>query len=398
MFEQLYQYPKVLSRHLDAPFLVEREQFLQHCANQGMAHCTLTAIANELLVIMSRLDMENIQQPITSQQIEAAADRWACYQQQRGRCRELQWSRKRFVQVATNWLHFINHLAIGESEPSAGEQWIKQFTAYMQNERGLSPHTIYDSRWHTEKFFRQLSSQNRTLSEVTIADVDAFLESLAQQGWCRVSLAKSAKILRAFFLYAEHSCWCTPGIAAGIVRPRVFRDEGLPVGPDWIDVKRLISSVDSNTTCDVRDKAILQLLAIYGLRSGEVRQLLLEDLNWTQDRISITRSKQQRNQEFPLLPSVGESILRYLQQARPQSAYREVFLTLRAPIRPLSTGGVYNLVNKRLRALDIRSTRHGSHALRHACAARLVAQGFSLKEIGDHLGHSSVDSTHTYYV
>ncbi len=333
MFEQLYQYPKVLSRHREAPFLIEREQFLQHCADQGMAHGTLTHVANELLVIMSRLEMANTQQPITCQQIETAADLWAHYQRRRGCCRELRWSRSRFVQVATSWLRFMGRLEIDEPKHSAGEPWIKQFTAYMLNERGLSAYTIQDSRWHTEKFFDRLSAQNRTLSEATIVDVDAFLEALGQQGWCRVSLAKSAKTLRAFFRYAEHQGWCAPGIAAGIVSPRVFRDEGLPVGPDWNDVERLIRSTDGNIPGDVRDKAILQLLAIYGLRSGEVRQLRLEDLNWTQDRIRITRSKQRHSYEYPLLFCVGESILRYLQQVRPQSTYREVFLTLRAPIR-----------------------------------------------------------------
>jgi site-specific recombinase XerD len=39
---------------------------------------------------------------------------------------------------------------------------------------------------------------------------------------------------------------------------------------------------------------------------------------------------------------------------------------------------------------------HGPHALRHACATRLLAQGLSLKEIGDHLGHRQPDTTRIY--
>jgi site-specific recombinase XerD len=39
-------------------------------------------------------------------------------------------------------------------------------------------------------------------------------------------------------------------------------------------------------------------------------------------------------------------------------------------------------------------TRRGSHAA--ACAGRLLARGLSLKEIGDHLGHRSPDSTRIY--
>jgi site-specific recombinase XerD len=39
---------------------------------------------------------------------------------------------------------------------------------------------------------------------------------------------------------------------------------------------------------------------------------------------------------------------------------------------------------------------YGSHVLRHACAAHLLAQGLSLKEIGDHLGHRSPQTTRVY--
>ena len=119
-------------------------------------------------------------------------------------------------------------------------------------------------------------------------------------------------------------------------------------------------------------------------------------MNWAQERILVSRLKQRRRQEYPLAPVVGDSILRYLEHIRPSSTYREVFLTLRAPIQPLSAGGMYHLVSDRLRALKIRSVRHGPHALRHACAGRLVAQGLSLKQIGDHLGHRSASATRTY--
>jgi integrase/recombinase XerD len=39
---------------------------------------------------------------------------------------------------------------------------------------------------------------------------------------------------------------------------------------------------------------------------------------------------------------------------------------------------------------------YGPHALRHARATRLLAEGLSLKEIGDHLGHTHLDATCTY--
>jgi site-specific recombinase XerD len=54
------------------------------------------------------------------------------------------------------------------------------------------------------------------------------------------------------------------------------------------------------------------------------------------------------------------------------------------------------MVSDRFRALGIRSLHSGTHSLRHACAGRLIAQGLSLKQIGDHLGHASAYATRTY--
>ena len=138
------------------------------------------------------------------------------------------------------------------------------------------------------------------------------------------------------------------------------------------------------------------LLAVYGLRSGEVRRLRLEDLDWSNEVIRIERSKQRRIQYYPFITSVGNAVLQYLQHGRPHCTHRELFVTLRAPIRPLSAGAMYNVVSSRLVSLGIRVPRHGPHCLRHACASHLVAAGLSLKEIGDHLGHRSAYATRIY--
>src|SRR5205807_5227659 len=89
-----------------------------------------------------------------------------------------------------------------------------------------------------------------------------------------------------------------------------------------------------------------------------------------------------------------DAILRYLKEVRRRSAHREVFLALLAPTRPL--GNLWAVVGPRLRQLGVSLPHHGPHALRHACATHLLAQGLSLKEIGDHLGHQDPDTTRIY--
>jgi len=141
---------------------------------------------------------------------------------------------------------------------------------------------------------------------------------------------------------------------------------------------------------------LLMLFAIYGLRESEVAKLRLDDIDWEHDQLRIPRAKRREPQVYPLLPSVGRALTDYLLSVRRSTSHREIFLTLVSPYCPLSRSGLYDMVAARLKSLNVQCAHHGPHSLRHACAARLVAQGLSLKEIGDHLGHRSTSATRVY--
>jgi integrase len=186
-------------------------------------------------------------------------------------------------------------------------------------------------------------------------------------------------------------------LASGIFPPRVYTGEQLPAGPTWGQVQQLCAGAEGNGPSQIRDRALLLLFAVYGLRVGEVRRLRLEDLDWDAEAIHVTRSKQQqRIQTFPLVHAVGDAILRYLKTVRPRHAARQVFLSLKAPIRPLGNSALWQIVNRRLRPLGLPLAHQGPHALRHACATHLLNQGLSMKEIGDHLGHRNPAATSVY--
>ena len=131
------------------------------------------------------------------------------------------------------------------------------------------------------------------------------------------------------------------------------------------------------------------LLAVYGLRAGEVSRLQLEDFDWEHEVFRVVSSKTRRVRTYPLTCTVGDAILRYLQEVRPRSSYRELFLSLNAPFHPVYKS-LWSLVANRLRSLHVSLPHYGPHVLRHACATRLLPTGLSLKQIGDQLGHADL--------
>lgn len=98
-------------------------------------------------------------------------------------------------------------------------------------------------------------------------------------------------------------------MSAAIPRPRINRGETVPVGPAWEEVQRLLASAAGDRPGDLLVRAILLLLAVYALRSGEVRFLRLEDLDWEVELLRARRPKTGCTQVYPVAFLVGDGSL-----------------------------------------------------------------------------------------
>ena len=398
MFEKLYQSVNAIKRHTTEPMVEERIQFLKYLEKQQMARNTLKNVAHYLLIICDYLNLfERKSEIISFSEIEQAATLWA-ERPTKPRKRRVQNSplaRQLFIRHATQWLKFLGRL---EEDISfiICNALITPFSQYMKKEKGLSDRTIELYCLTVEDFLERIKVKDiNSLAGVSVTDVvKAFEVKIAENKYSRTTIQNYASGLRVFFRYAKECGWCR-NLSGAIVSPRIYQHEQLPLGPSWDEVKQLLHLTEGDRPADIRDRAILLIFVIYGLRNSEVVQLCLDDFDWEHNILFVKRPKMRDKVEFPLSFIVGEAVVRYLQEVRPRVSYREVFLTLNAPFRPLRTG-LWAIVSSRLHSLKITLPHFGPHALRHACAMRLLDRGMSLKEIGDHLGHQDPNSTRIY--
>lgn len=398
MFDQLFVRSDALTRHLWAPLVDERRQYLTHCAVQGMTKSTLEAKARGLLLIAEYLRLaDRPSNTITLSKIKKAATRWSNHNWPSSQSTHAKRSREYFVATAAEWLTFLNRLQTAPKPVTICDQMLAGFRGFMEEDRSLSPATVQSRCSSVRPFLVQLLHGKRSLETITVSRVDSLLaQKLNKEHYARVSVRAYASALRSFFRYAEMRSWCPVGIAASIMAPRVFQQETLPSGPSWDVVQEIVDATGGDRPIAIRDHAILMLLATYGVRSGEIARLQLTDIDWQRETITFTRSKIAGRHSFPLRPFVGAAIIRYLKEVRPKSPHRQVFLTRRAPVGPISNGAMWAVVSRQLRKRAPSLRHHGPHSLRHACATRLINQGLSLKEIGDHLGHRDVEATRIY--
>jgi integrase len=111
----------------------------------------------------------------------------------------------------------------------------------------------------------------------------------------------------------------------------LYTHERLPQGPQWSEVRQLLDANRGDSATQIRNYAILMLLAVYGFRSGELRGLTFDDIDWAHERIHPPRPKQRKVGQYPLVREVGNAILQYVTRVRPPCTSRTIFVTLRRP-------------------------------------------------------------------
>ena len=270
------------------------------------------------------------------------------------------------------------------------------FFEYLLCERGLRRTTLHGYECYLRSFERYLRRVGvKQLVELSPALISTFVAERSA-GLATASVGLLCGALREFLRYAHRQGVLASDLSKTVDRPRTYRLSDIPRSISPAEVSQVLACVDRSSTRGKRDYAALLLLGTYGLRSREIAALTLDHIDWKRERLSVPGRKGGHSTAFPLSSSVGEALVDYLQHGRPQSAERHVFFMAFAPVRPISHTAVSKLATKYLLKAGIQVPRPGSHTLRHSCVQRLVDADFSLKTIGDFVGHRSPKTTEIY--
>jgi site-specific recombinase XerD len=271
------------------------------------------------------------------------------------------------------------------------------FFKYLVEERGLRPASVRGYRHHLDGFEGYLRRVGlESIQELSPAILSAYSVERARAGLAKSTVRDGAGVLRVFLRYAHREGVLKGDLSAAVGWPQVYRLSTIPRSISWEDVNRVLAGVERRTGAGRRDYAILLLLVTYGLRGREIAALTLDDIDWKRERLAVPERKAGHSTAFPLSAVVGEAILDYLRQGRPETTDRHVFFRAAAPRRPLGPGAVSAIARRHLLKAGVDVPRPGSHTLRHSAVQRLVDAEFDLKTIGDFVGHRSARSTEVY--
>jgi integrase/recombinase XerD len=386
--------PAVFRRHKAAPLFREREAFLEHLRRNGLTHASLKSTASTLMRIPEMLRITTLRD-VTHHEVESAAARWKKCSKRIGGGRPGPSSAPHFARVAKKWLRFHGKLLPRPPRFQPFSKELSGFGEYLRAERGYLTATATTYSNSTGRFLRWFSRRRRRFSSIRLTDIGRYFK-YKNRTWSQVTLAGEARILRAFFRYAGERGLCSPHITYGIDGPPIRWNSFTAQPPPWQAVVRTIAATKGGNPAEIRARAILLLCATYGLRSGEIASLQLCNFDWENNTFAVNRSKRRGVQQFPISLKLRCALLRYLRKVRPNCDCGKLFVTFHAPFRAIIKESIYLIVRRRIDRIGVQCRHKGPHALRHACATRLLETGTSLRDIADFLGHRDCQSVRIY--
>ncbi len=286
----------------------------------------------------------------------------------------------------------------GQAAPLlASERELQAYGTYLREVRGMAESTIAGHQNRLRFFLRFLKFDQdpAVIRRLRTDRIAAFLRKAAKTN-NRFSLPHVVASLRGFLRRQHAQGVIKQPLHQQIDTPRTYRLEQLPRALPWEPIVALLRSIDRSQPAGLRDFTLLYMAARYGLRSGELVRLKLEDIDWRAGILQVPQTKTRQVLRLPLTDEAGDIFTRYLKIARPRSSFRELFLRRRAPMGPLAPTAVHDILEHRIGQSGLDLPPMGTHALRHSLAVHLLRRGVTLGAIGDVLGHRDPESTTVY--
>ena len=259
---------------------------------------------------------------------------------------------------------------------------------------GKQANTIASFRNVVCKFLMYLESQETvSLNKASAEAVNGFISDI-RATWAEGSIRTALSALRSFFKYTGSSTLCH---STDRIRP-IRQHKIIPVLSDG-EEQCLSNALTSNKSISKRDRAIILISLLTGMRACDIVEIRMKDIDWQSGIISIVQRKTGNLLSIPLLPVLGNAIFDYIMHERLSAGNGIVFLREIAPYVPLcGHPACYAIIRRVMRSVKMTYDGKycGTRLLRHNAASKMLRADTPIETISAVMGHADPDSTDIY--
>ena len=284
------------------------------------------------------------------------------------------------------------------SGPTAFEEAIEDFIAYIAKLRGFSAETVRAYEAHLSAFSRWA---RRVELDPLVMDAREFRRYLAEMrsaGYAPRTVAAHLSAIRSLFRWMLLDGRIANDVVSTIQSPKI--PSTLPRTVTGAEMERLLGAPDVSTAEGLRDKAMLELLYATGARISELSRLNIVDLRFEEGVVRLF-GKGSKERIVPVYAAALKAAAAYLADGRPELLSRrgytsaeEAFFLSRRGVR-MSAASLRYRFEKLARSCGL-SSDVTPHVMRHTFATDLLAGGADLRSVQELLGHAQLATTQIY--
>ena len=277
------------------------------------------------------------------------------------------------------------------------EAYKKGFKAYLQLEKSLANNSVEAYLADIDKVTTYLQTLNdlKTPEQLTLKDLEKFVQWIAELGMTATSQARIISGLRNFYKYCLVEQITTTDPTILLEAPKLKR--ALPDVLSFTEIEQIIAQIDLSKPEGARNKAILETLYSCGLRVSELVNLKISCLYLDVGFIRVI-GKGDKERLVPIGSDAIKFITIYKENNRVHNKVKmghEDFLFLNRGGSKLSRVMIF-LILKDLAKKAAITKNISPHTFRHSFATHLVEGGADLRAVQEMLGHESITTTEIY--
>lgn len=263
---------------------------------------------------------------------------------------------------------------------------IEKYNEYLKYELNYSEYTIKEYIIHVNEFILYCKNNNidyQNINKDIIMNYLKYIDNLSNK-----SISAVLSALRCFYNYLLDNNYVNVNYFKLISNPKL--EKKLPTFLSYEDMRKVIDSIDTEDALGLRNKMIIELLYATGIRVSELKNIKINDINFSDNSIKVMGKGSKERIVFFNNHSL-KSINDYLNTREFSSEY----LVLNNKGKQITVRGI-ELIIKNIIDKACLKVKVSPHTFRHTFATHMLKNGCPLKSVQELLGHASLSSTEIY--
>jgi len=261
------------------------------------------------------------------------------------------------------------------------DELLREYLEYLENIKGYSKYTIISYKTDIQKYFEYLNK-----NKLNYYDIEKYIQNLSKNKYAKTTINRKIVSITNFFK------WCKNKKKLNIKDIKTIKnmktERKLPTILTSNYINKLLDTIPTSTTKEVRDRSIIEILYSSGLRVSEITNLKINDVK--QNKSIKVLGKGNKVRILPMTDKAYNLLQLWINTHRDDyiNKYSNKYIFLGVRGKKISEREIQRIVNLRLGTFP--------HSIRHTFATHLLDGGADLRVVQEMLGHTDPSTTQIY--